>query len=767
MQRSCLGAMLLPIALLAFGPVVANAHLILVSANNYTCFADRVGDNLRPAWNAPFTGEEVVPPAADPESSGPIDIYFDDLLSETSRSIGDDYFDWLDLYVTGLSLGQSVRIERFLVDNDLGVVNANAVLMESHLVQDGFLPLTGKIPNLNSVEDWDEERDGSIWTQLGMFGGLANMPGEYVIRVSSPLSSFTPATARLTIDEVPTDQFFHGQVVDDQGSPIPGAFVALLQPLGSYSEILFAARADAEGRYRLYAPSPDEVDMVAVAPGYVGPFQIGASRVIDSDEELEHDIALMPGTVTLSGQALRSDTNEPLAGLPVSFLTSDDAGEIDGRLMTHTWTDANGAFSVQVTPDRWVALVKTYEAASRNIVAPGYEPQLRFNVTDGNDLTGIELHFKPSTCVIAGFLEGEDGEQLNQVQVTAINRETNESTSGFTLENGSFTLPATPGKWEVSPMSFDLEVAGYPGVMTTRVRLTAPNQSVVIGNIAMELNAILEGTITYESSDPEKDGKPVGGLTLWAQNIDNNELVSVFQSTYNFNGYYNIYLSEGEWFVIPAPREAVQRQLLLKNLPRLEVFHDDFMVEEIEWDIVAVDPERMMEIRIEDANGNPVAGISMHAHMMDGMETYDAFGITDANGVATIPGRAGHWHFHVSGSALREAGFSQMPEPHLMVPSDGEGPVPLLLTATPFGGTPAKFTATERAWDNIIFRGTGEPGQLYEVEGSFDLNGWFYAGRVIALGGEFAVTDELDAGHQESITGEPGQSVFYRLKEPQ
>ncbi|MCD8483475.1 MAG: carboxypeptidase-like regulatory domain-containing protein [Verrucomicrobia bacterium] len=377
------------------------------------------------------------------------------------------------------------------------------------------------------------------------------MPGEYVIRVSSPLGSFPPATARLTIEEVPTDQFFYGQVVDNQGTTIPGAFVALLQPLGGYSEILFAARADETGNYRLYAPTPDEVDVVAVAPGFVGPFQMGNSQVISDGDELEYNITLTPGTVNLAGQTLRYGSNEPIAGLPVTFLTTDEQGNVDGRLMTHTWTDANGEFSVQVTPDRWIVVVKTYEASSRNLIAPGDEAQLRFDLRDSIDVTDAVVYLKPGISLIAGILTGDDGIPLNQVQVVAVNRDTLETTSGFTLPNGAFTLPATPGFWEVSPYSFDLEVAWYPGATTSFARITEPNQSLVLSKIAFEINAILDGTITYESNDPEKDGQPVGGLSLWAQNIVDGELVSVFQRTYNFNGYYNLYLSEGDWLVIP------------------------------------------------------------------------------------------------------------------------------------------------------------------------------------------------------------------------
>jgi hypothetical protein len=761
LRAVCLLSMLMMLACTS-----AQAHLILGGKRN-VCFAERIGDDLRPAWNAPVTGEEITPPAADPESTGPIAIHFDDDLTETTASIGDDYFDWLDVHISGLSLGQKVVIERFRVDNDQGIINPDAVLMESHQMQDGYLPLIGDIPNLSSVEDWDGERDGEIWTQLGMFGGLANMPGEYVIRVSSPLGSFPPATARLTIDEVPTDQFFFGQVVDDLGEPIPNAFVALLEPLGGYSEILFAAQADEDGYYLLYAPYPDEVDLVAAAPGYVSRFQDGNSVYIDEDEISFEDIELLPGSVTLSGQILRDGTNEPIAGLPVSFLTVDENNQTDGRLISHTWTNTNGEFSVNVTPDRWALLVKAYEASSRNLITPAIEPRFVVDTSDELDVTNWVVHFEQASCVIGGFLYGEDGEPLPQVQMMALNRETDEMLSGYTLEDGAFTLPAKPGTWEVTPFSYDLEVARHPGAMTTYVRLTEPNKSVIIQQTAMEINAILDGTITYESADPELDGKPVGNLMLWAQSIRNSELVSVFQNTYNFNGYYNIYLPEGNWFVIPEPYESARRQLLLKNLPRLEVEHDDEEIAEIEWDIVAVDPQRMIEVAILDPEGNPIPGIPMHAEMDDGSDTYDAFGVTDANGVATIPARAGHWELHISHSTMRRAGFSQFPHQHVMVPGGGGDPVALPLTATPFTGAMPEMTSVRTEDGNLKINGTAEPGKQFDVEGSFDVQDWFYTGRVIALNGEFAITDPLDAGHEESVTGQPGKRVFYRLKNPQ
>ncbi|MCH8511723.1 MAG: hypothetical protein LAT83_08710 [Kiritimatiellae bacterium] len=763
-----MGRALFLAALTLFSPT-AWASVFRVSMSN-VCFAERIGDNLAPAWNAPIDGDYETwerPEAVQPESEGPITVIV------SPETIDADRFDWVDVEISGLSNGQTVLIERFLVDNDEGIVNENAVLVESHLVQEGYRPMFGDFFfNTNMVLDWDGEVDDTIETQLGMFGGMSNMAGEYVIRVSSPNDAFDPVDGYLTIDEIWTDEYFWGYVVDEEGDGIPNAIVGLLQQLGAYSDILFAKQADEDGYYYIASPHyPLEVDLVAVAPGYVGPFQRGNNRLIEFDDELEHDIVLTKGTVEIAGRAERNATEEPIAGLPVTFLTVDENGIVDGRLMTHTWTDANGDFFVMVTPDRWIVFVKSYEASSRNLLELPNEPDLIVDTTDEVNQTGVVISFIEADSVIGGYLRDDDGNPLWKVQMSAINRETGQTTSGYTLQNGVFTLPVTAGVWEVTPFSYDLERVGHPGALETRVKLTAPNQSVEYVHTAPKLSAILEGSILFDSADLDKDGEPVGGLTLWAQNIVNSELTSVFQSTYKTNGYFNIHLSEGHWFVIPDPREAARRQLLLKNLPLLDIVHDEDETQSIVENIFAVDPEIFIHVTILDAEDNPVSGIPMHAHLMTapGEDTYDAFGLTDENGVAVIPAKSGHWHFHISHSTLRRAGLSEFPEQHLMVPAGGGDPVELPLVATAFTDEAPVLTASRvEDGSTLVIEGEGEPGRLYHVEGTYNLQDWIYVGRVIALGGNLKITDPKTTGHLEELELADGtdKPIIYRLVIP-
>jgi hypothetical protein len=66
-----------------------------------------------------------------------------------------------------------------------------------------------------------------------------------------------------------------------------------------------------------------------------------------------------------------------------------------------------------------------------------------------------------------------------------------------------------------------------------------------------------------------------------------------------------------------------------------------------------------------------------------------------------------------------------------------------------------------------VIEGEGEPGRLYHVQGSFDLQDWIFVGRVIALGGEFKITDPKNTAFKEEFTGEPGNRIFYRLTLPE
>lgn len=727
---------------------------------------------LRPTWNTPVQGDVQNFPAADPEGSGPITF---ELLYEGASpgTIGTDFNDFLDVKISGLSLGQTVLLERFLVDNDQGVINQNAVLMDSRVITDGELRRVGGEVNFNEVMDYYEidleaftDRDGVIYAYFPLREGFEVMPGEYVYRVSSPQGSFTAQIERLTIVEATEAQYYTGRVKTAAGVPIPGALVGLLQPVGGYSHLKRVTVADANGDYTLYAPFSDEFDLVATAPGFVGPFAVGTNRFIGGGDVISQDLELAAGTRTLSGTVVDAVSGEPIAGLPVTFMTTDASGIPDNRLFTHSWTDDQGQFSVAATAEIWGVTFKPSDVSSRSYMTYVEKLEQIVDLTAG-DASNVEVALTRGTSLIAGTLVSEEftnaeGNPLpiEGVEVFAFNVEENLAVSGVTYEDGTFNLAVTPGHWQVFPFSFDLEVTLHPGSTNYPVYITGSNQSVELEIKVPYIGGVLEGFVT------DAEGGPVGRLRLLAFNSDTNNRESLIQTTYASSGYYNFFLAPGSWFVFPDSDAAVERQLLFADLPQIYIPEtgDPFSDNLNNLPIGVVEPTGTIEVTLVDGLGNPVPNIKMHGVMWgtDGV-FYDNFGKTNAAGVATMPARDGDWQIHLSVTDLRNAGWRELPVfdvtlagATVAVPQTVEAfdPSEIELALTPQGLTGDK--------SEFYLTGRGEPGRRYVVEGSNDLESWSFLGRVTAIDGEFSIFDNV-AGALER-TDPPSSSVFYRLK---
>lgn len=742
------------IATFCLGQSILHGFTFPVGVQN-TWYDDELEKNLIPTWNTPIQGTPQAFPPPSEAGTGPVAV------SLAEPVIGDDYFGWMGVTITGLSLGQPVRLELYRVDNDQQLINSTSVLVSSFEVADGVLSLTGERRNLNAVEDWDGDRDGKIYTEIGFFNGLHAVPGEYVARVSSPSDAFTPALTGLTINVIPTDTSFQGQVLDENDNPVPGALVGLLQPVGTgYSELIFSTVADENGRYTLYAPYSEEFELTAVAPGYVAPFSSGNAYAINDGEVIDLDIPMINAEQTVSGTVLNAVTNEPIPGLPITLMSVTAEGAPDGLKFTLGWTDADGQFSIQVTPGRWGVTFRTGDLTARNYLGPLTNASALVDTTAGA-VSGLQIPLTPATCLISGVLENEDGEPLRNIQIFAFNPEMDRAASAYTFSDGSFTLPAGPGRWEVFPFSYDLEVANFPGSVVVPVEFSAANQSIRLTMSARTLAGVLEGNILDENDNP------VGGLVMAAFNLDNGVSEAVAQRSYLTNGYFNFFLGSGNWAVYPIATNPQWHGLLVKGLPSAtvpELSEGNEPVALPEKTIRVVTPTTQIEVSLRDPNDTPVPGVLMHAFMHDELGVkHDVFAQTDAAGIARVPVIAGEWSIHLSTSRLRAAGMREEPLFSVIV---GGGPETMAVTTTPFIGEHPSITAALDAGGALVVSGTGEAGQTYGVEGTFDLENWFPMGRVTAIGGVFSITDHFEFNHG-LFTDAPGADsgrVFYRVR---
>ena len=714
-------------------------------------------------WNTPVQGVQEVFPDPDPEGAGSIEFE----LSERTNST--DYLDYLDAYIGGLSMGQTVRLERFLVRNNDGIIDETAILLDSRLITDGVLPLIGEEPNYNETLDYieiDQEaatyRDGEIETYFPIRGGLEAIPGEYVYRVSSPRGSFPPKSQRLTIVESPTEQRFTGRVLSG-GIPVPGAIVGLMQAVGgSYSHLKTVAVADTDGYYSLSAPFEDEFEVVAVASGYVGPLSVGSESYIAEGEVLERDLELVAGSRTVSGNVVDSVTGEPIAGLPVTFTTEDEEGQPDGRSFTHTWTNRNGDFSVLVTPDRWGIVLKPSDVSSRSYLGGLTKGLLTVDTSEG-DATGVTLSLVRGECMVSGYLRSQtkfdelgQGIPLAGVEVFAINPQLNLTASGVTYEDGWFNLAVTPGHWIVFPFSYDLESLQHSGSESYPIHFSGTDQSIRLDIEVPGASGGIEGVVEDAAS------QPIGKLRLIAYNQETSNRESVIQTSYRSNGYFSFLLNPGTWIVMPDSAEAARRQLLFRDLPTFSVPNDE------NFDFTSLDSISLktMEasgrviVSLLGDQGEPVPGIKMHAMLtQDDGTVLDAFGETDREGNASIPVVDGDWKVHLSLRDLREAGKKELQLIDLLV--SGEQTV-VSLTAVSFDNQSPRLSAPVFSDNGFVqVLGVGEEGRQYEVQRSPDLDEWMTLGLVSAIEGNFTIIDDPSVAIGESKDGV--QSGFYRV----
>ena len=513
-------------------------------------------------WNQPFIGEETEEPAADPEGSGPVTL----TLSETT--IGTDFYGLVDVSISGLSLGQTVRLEKFKVLNTNGEIDTGAMLVDSTLIRDGVAASAGEVYNFNLLNDVTE-RDGTIETSLDFWTPTAaSIAGEYVFRLSSPQDSFTPVTTRLSITDTPTDQRFVGQV-SNNGEPVAGAIVCLLEPLDTNRRLVGATTTDANGNYVLYAPYPDEYDVLAVKPGLVGPIAINTLVVLEEGGEIEQNFELIDGERTISGVLRDATTNEPLPGMELLFLQADANEAFTYGYFTMTWTDANGAFSVPVPAGLWGVQVRD-DASSVKGYVTAYNSFLAVTDVTSADTSNFEVTLQPATGLIWGALQADeqadawsDPEPIGGIEIYAIDFENKRYAWGVTDEFGYYRLAVTPGTWSVGPSPVSLTFYSDFGGLRPQ-RITVPE-----GSASVEYNptARLEAGGVWGYVTDEND-LPVGGLNLIAMNTDREREERIALSTYQSDGFYGFYLPAGDWLVMPDPGQTATIGRIFKPTPR-------------------------------------------------------------------------------------------------------------------------------------------------------------------------------------------------------
>ena len=237
----------------------------------------------------------------------------------------------------------------------------------------------------------------------------------------------------------------YGRATDETSQPVAGAYVTGLD-LTTYIYATFGT-TDGNGNYTLGVTAGDwfvepRADRLAML-GYLGRTAVAtatAAAATAQDLNVRRVTALVKGRLVDDG------------GIPVPALTLV-ATESTFNFRKQVVSGPDGTFDFGLFGGSWNVTCDEFEAEMRGLLAP----RLTLVVQDNVNQNGFQLLFLRSTVTISGTVTNAAGAPIGGIYVSASMNAgaTNYQTSGFVINDGSYSLRVAPGNWQftLSPLT--------------------------------------------------------------------------------------------------------------------------------------------------------------------------------------------------------------------------------------------------------------------------------------------------------------------------
>lgn len=293
----------------------------------------------------------------------------------------------ISLQITGLTVGQSVRVERVLDLNGDTKPGAGEPLVQSFPVTDGTLDAAQ--PNIPG--DQDASANGQITTTFSpaLFPDLGRTQGTHLIRITCSTGAFLPITKMLVVQGTSYGQNISGQVRDGANVAVAYSIVTAVQN----SAIVASAVAGANGNYNLWVP----VGTYSVVPVSTGYTAHEASQPIGTVASGVNSTAKNPvltaATATVSGRVLSASGSPALRGVQLTALSTN------GYVSILT-SDSDGDYVVPTVPGTW-----TIHGSPASLHLLGYlEPATAAQATTtAGNVTALDLLFASASAPPASY----------------------------------------------------------------------------------------------------------------------------------------------------------------------------------------------------------------------------------------------------------------------------------------------------------------------------------------------------------------------------
>jgi hypothetical protein len=574
-------------------------------------------------WNSPVQAPVLRPTT--PSSPTAVGV--------NPSTIDENFRGFVQVSIDGLATGETVRLEKFQVNNTAGLVDANAVLEQSLLLTDGVSNQIGGVSNVNVPAD-STPADGTIVAQIPYLdSSVPTTVGEYVFRFSSPTNSFAALTARLTVTNAADAQDITGQVTAN-AVPVPNAYVILLDTEGGGYDFVAGTIADATGHYS-FGAAPDQYDLVAVHRGFVGAFGKGVEQTLAADEHKAVNLTMEAGIRTISGQVRDNKTNAGLPAVQVVFKTDSGKFAVD-------YTDANGNFSTSVTPDKWTVELASPAASQIGYVAP--YAAVAVDTSAGN-ASNVTLAAAKATTLLHGTVTDSTGAPVAGLDLHATDETYRFQSFAVTDTSGNYVLAISSGVWAVDASASGLETRQELAPLPTKLYV-AEGQATNVNFAASKATAHLSGAL--------KDNNGAGVSDISYQALRDNGRFVRFGT--QANGSFDVGLSAGTWFIRPLPDSAAHADLIFVS-PLPITLTDAQNLTGVTFD--ALKPTHHVNVTVKDQNGTPRPRIELALGYALNNQVYVSFAFTDEHGMASLPAYDHEWGLAGDPENLSANGFRE------------------------------------------------------------------------------------------------------------
>jgi hypothetical protein len=601
-------------------------------------------------------------------------------------SIDENFRGFVQVMIDGLANGDSVRLEKFQVNDNAGVIDANAVLVLSLLLTDGVSNKIGGVANINVPAD-TTAADGTIVAQIPYLdSSVPTTVGEYVFRFSSPTSSFAPLTARLTVTNTADAQDITGQVTAN-AVPVPNAYVILLDTEGGGYDFVAGTIADATGTYS-FGAAPDQYDLVAVHRGFVGAFGRGVEQTLGAGEHKVVNLTMEAGTRTISGQVRDSTTNAGLPAVQVVFKTESGKFAVD-------YTDANGSFSTSVTPDKW-----TVELASPAVSQIGYVAPVASVAVDtsAGNASNVILSAAKATTLLYGTVTDSSNAPLPGLDMVATDEKFLFNAFAVTDSSGNYVIAISSGVWAVDASGGALEMRQDLAPLPKKL-YAAEGQAIHVDFAASKSSAQLGGAL--------KDNNGAGVSDISFQALRSNGRFVRFGT--QADGSFSVGLSAGVWSFRPLPDAAAHADLIFVS-PLPITLTDAQNLTGVTFD--ALQPTHHVNVTVKDQNGTPRPRIELALGYALNNQVYVSFAYTDEHGMASLPAYDHAWGLAGDPENLAASGFREFAVQTVTVSGSEVSATVTLEPLPPTGNTLVNLSTrgTVQTGDNVLIGGFIVPG---------------------------------------------------------